>query len=86
MSEVWTLPGACSGTILCSENGVTSVEQLGVPESKRGQGWGRAMLSHLAARRPGTALLVLSRDAASDRFYAHLGFARTAEWYYYRKN
>lgn len=86
MSRVFTLPGICSGTLYCREGDTAQLCQIAVAPERRGEGWGRAMLSHLAAEAgEGMRLELQSRSPESDRFYGHLGFAPAGQWYFYQR-
>lgn len=86
MSKLYVLPSICTGTMQCRENGVVTVAQLAVAPERRGSGWGRKMLEHIAAdNQPFERLVLLSRDEKSDDFYERIGFIRIGSWYYYAR-
>ena len=85
MSLVATLPDICTGTLYCLQDGLALVEQLAVAPERRGEGFGRAMLRHLAAEAGGAVLVVCSAGADSDRFYRKLGFSPAGRWYRYTR-
>lgn len=85
MSRVCTLRGVCTGTLYCLQDGLALVEQLAVAPERRGEGFGRAMLHHLAAEAGGAVLAVCSAGPDSDRFYRKLGFSPAGRWYRYTR-
>lgn len=86
VSKVYTLPGIVTGSVYGVENGQLLLCQLGVSQKERGGGWARRMIAHICGENPSAARLLLhSRNGDSDRFYRHLGFEKTGQWYYYSR-
>ena len=86
MSRIYTLPGKCTATLSCRENGALFLSQLGTLLGYRRQGLAAALIGHIAAESDCSGpVVLLSRDMESDEFYRHIGFLEMGNWYYYRR-
>ena len=86
MSKVYTLPGKCTATLYCQENGVLFLSQIATLEKYRRQGLAKSLMGHIVAKN-GTVLpvVLMSRSRESNAFYDHMGFIRVGSFYYYRR-
>lgn len=86
VSQVYTLNGVCTAVAYGEWSGWLGITQLATLPAFRGQGLARRLLAHISAvHRPARGLLLQSRNSHTDRFYQHLGFLPSAEWYCYRQ-
>ena len=85
MSEICSLRGIATVTLHYREGGILYLSHLATLPEFRGKGHARSLIAHLAALHPqADSVTLLSQDANSDRFYEHLGFSQTEEYYYYK--
>lgn len=86
MSKIYSYDGACSATVYLNDKGTIVIAQLGTIKEKRGMGYAKKLLYHIAANTKNTKeVLLFSQDEHSDKFYEHIGFKPVGKWYSYER-